>query len=492
MQHKVLFDLLDSFHRARVLVLGDVMLDRFVYGSVERISPEAPIPVMAVKHSVDMPGGAANVARNAATLGAQVTLLGVVGEDAAAQDLRLQLGRVPSITPCLIGDTSRPTTLKTRHVADRQQILRSDIESREPLSSDTAARILAEYRAAIQSADIVILSDYGKGTLSDQVVREAITVARQEIKRILVDPKSRTFLRYAGATVLTPNRHELQLACGTECVTDEQIVTGARGLLEQQICEVMVVTRGKDGMSIIGRDGVPTHLRTVAREVFDVSGAGDTAVAAMSLALAGGANFVDAARLANVAAGIVVGKYGTAEVTAGEIEATLEQGERSIESNKNFTLEAVMQLVGSWREQGLRVAFTNGCFDLLHPGHVSLLEFARGAADKLIVGLNSDLSVRQLKGPGRPVQSEVARATVLASLKAVDAVVIFGEDTPIKLIEALQPDVLVKGADYTVGTVVGADLVLSRGGQVLLAELVPAQSTTNTLKRVARMAEDHR
>lgn len=489
MQNNILFGLLDSFHRSRVLVLGDVMLDRFVYGAVERISPEAPIPVLTVKESVDMPGGAANVARNVATLGAaQVTLLGVVGEDAAAADLRSQLERVPSIAPRLVGDASRPTTLKTRHVADRQQILRADVESRAPLSSETAALVLGEYRAAIAAADVVILSDYGKGALSDPVLQEAIAMARAANKRILVDPKSRSFQRYAGATVLTPNRHELQLACGTECVSDEQIVVGARGLLAQGICEVMVVTRGKDGMSIIGRDGPPTHLRTVAREVFDVSGAGDTAMAAMALALAGGANFVDAARLANVAAGIVVGKYGTAEVTAGEITATLEQGDRSIESNKNFTIDTVLQLVDTWRERGLRVAFTNGCFDLLHPGHVSLLEFARKSADKLIVGLNSDLSVRQLKGPGRPVQSEVARATVLASLKSVDAVVIFGEDTPLKLIETLQPDVLVKGADYTVGTVVGAELVLSRGGQVLLAELVPKQSTTNTLERVARLS----
>ena len=490
MQHEALFTLLDSFHRGRVLVLGDVMLDRFVYGSVERISPEAPIPVLAVKQAVDMPGGAANVARNVATLGAaHVMLLGVVGEDAAAADLALQLAHVPSIQPRLIRDSSRPTTLKTRHVAGRQQILRADVECREPLSAPTAAAVLSEFEACIESIDIVILSDYGKGTLSDCVVRDAIAIARRHGRRILVDPKSRNFNRYSGATVLTPNRNELQLACGTECVTDEQIVDGARELLEQQICDVMVVTRGKDGMSIIAREGTPTHLRTVAREVFDVSGAGDTAVAAMSLALAGGASFVDAARLANVAAGIVVGKLGTAVVTTGEITATLEQGERGVESNKNFTLETVSALVDRWREMGLRIAFTNGCFDLLHPGHVALLEFSRRSADRLIVGLNSDLSVRQLKGPGRPVQSEVARATVLASLKSVDAVVIFGDETPLKLIDALQPDVLVKGADYTVSTVVGADLVLARGGQVLLAELVPAQSTTNTLKRVARLSE---
>jgi D-beta-D-heptose 7-phosphate kinase/D-beta-D-heptose 1-phosphate adenosyltransferase len=247
----------------------------------------------------------------------------------------------------------------------------------------------------------------------------------------------------------------------------------------------MVVTRGKDGMTVLTKDEQAVHLRTIAREVYDVSGAGDTAIATLSLGIAGGGRIEDAARLANTAAGIVVGKYGTASVTPVEIIAWLEQADRSGEPAKNFTLEGALQLVERWRELGLRVAFTNGCFDLLHPGHVSLLQQARKSADRLIVGLNSDLSVRRLKGEGRPVQGEVARATVLTSLKFVDAVVIFESDTPLQLIEALQPDVLVKGADYTVDTVVGADQVLARGGKVLLAELIPAQSTTNTIRRVS-------
>jgi D-beta-D-heptose 7-phosphate kinase / D-beta-D-heptose 1-phosphate adenosyltransferase len=484
MDHATLLRLLDGFHQARVLVLGDVMLDRFVYGTVERISPEAPIPVLSVERTVDMPGGAANVARNVATLGAQVSLVGVAGDDPWATDLATQIDKVATISAHLVRDPSRPTTLKTRHVADGQQILRSDVEKRAPLDAEVARVLLAEYESKLESADVVILSDYAKGVLSDSTVEAAIGLARRAGRPVLVDPKSKSFLKYRGATLLTPNRSELQLASGRECSTDDQVVAGAQEILRQGICSSMVVTRGKHGMTVVKQDGTAVHLPTVAREVYDVSGAGDTAVATLSLALAAGADIESAARLANIAAGIVVGKYGTASVTTGEIVATLEQGERSSSSAKNFTLESAVQLVSGWRERGLRIAFANGCFDLLHPGHLSLLEQAKGSADRLIVGLNSDLSVRQLKGPGRPVQSEVARATVLASLKSVDAVVIFGEQTPLKLIEALQPDVLVKGADYTVETVVGADVVLRRGGRVLLADLVPAQSTTSTLKKI--------
>jgi len=262
-------------------------------------------------------------------------------------------------------------------------------------------------------------------------------------------------------------------------------VQAARGSLERRNSEAMVVTRGKDGMSVVTSEGIAVHLRTTARQVFDVSGAGDTAVAAMSLGLAAGGGIADASTLANLAAGIVVGKRGTAIVTTGEMIAALTPLDGRYDHNKVFALESVLQLARSWREQGLKFAFTNGCFDLLHPGHVSLLDQARQSADRLIVGLNADLSIGRLKGSHRPIQSEVARATVLSSLKSVDAVVIFSEDTPIQLIEILEPDILVKGADYSLGTVVGADLVLKRGGKVVLADLIPGHSTTDTVKRVA-------
>ncbi len=485
MQFETLFGLLNGFHAARVLILGDVMLDRFVYGSVERISPEAPIPVVNVDHLSDMPGGAANVARNIAALGAQAILLGVAGDDPAALDLTKQLDAAPSIESRLIIDSSRPTSLKIRYVADGQQVMRADRESRAPLAAAVEASVLEAYAAALGDADLVVLSDYAKGVLSDSVTRAAITLARRAGKTVIVDPKAQSFAKYRGATILTPNRLELQQACKCDCGSDDAISAAARGVLEDEICEVMVVTRGKDGLSIVSRGQAAVHLPTTARQVFDVSGAGDTVVATLALGLAAGAEVVQAATLANSAAGLVVGKRGTATVTTGEIIAALAPHTRRVEAEKIFSLDNVLEQARNWRDQGLKIAFANGCFDLLHPGHISLLEQARQAADRLIVGLNSDLSIRRLKGPHRPVQGEVARATVLAAVKSVDAVIIFAEDTPIRLIETLEPDVLVKGADYSVATVVGADLVLKRGGKVVLAELLSGHSTTETVKRVA-------
>ena len=484
MSDAILLDILASFQRARVLVLGDVMLDRFVYGSVERTSPEAPVPVMALERTADMPGGAANVARNAVALGAQVVLIGVVGADEPARELREHLGRAAGLQIHLIVDSARPTTTKTRYVADRQQILRTDVELAAPLAAPVAETLLAQFDAALADADVVILSDYGKGALSDAVTARAITAATAAGKRVLVDPKSRSFTKYRGATVLTPNKHELQSASGHECSTDAQVVAAARDILARGICSIVVATRGREGMSIVPSDGEALHIRTVATEVYDVTGAGDTAMAAMAVALASGAAIVQAARLANIAAGIVVGKYGTATASPDEILARLGGTEESDAAESSYTLERAQLLVTRWHRLGLRVAFTNGCFDMLHPGHVSLLNEAKRAADRLVVGLNSDRSVRRLKGASRPVQSAGARALVLSSLKAVDAVVIFEDDTPLGLIKALEPDVLVKGADYTVQTVVGAEEVLRRGGKVVLAELLPAHSTSETIRRI--------
>jgi D-beta-D-heptose 7-phosphate kinase / D-beta-D-heptose 1-phosphate adenosyltransferase len=484
MSDAILLDILASFQRARVLVLGDVMLDRFVYGSVERTSPEAPVPVMALERTADMPGGAANVARNAVALGAQVVLIGVVGADEPARELREHLGRAAGLQSHLIVDSARPTTTKTRYVADRQQILRTDVELAAPLAAPVAETLLAQFDAALADADVVILSDYGKGALSDAVTARAIAAATAAGKRVLVDPKSRSFAKYRGATVLTPNQHELQSASGHECSTDAQVVAAARDILARGICSIVVATRGKEGMSIVPSDGEALHIRTVATEVYDVTGAGDTAMAAMAVALASGAAIVQAARLANIAAGIVVGKYGTATASPDEILARLGGTEESDAAESSYTLERAQLLVTRWHRLGLRIAFTNGCFDMLHPGHVSLLNEAKRASDRLVVGLNSDRSVRRLKGASRPVQSAGARALVLSSLKAVDAVVIFEDDTPLGLITALEPDVLVKGADYTVQTVVGADEVLRRGGKVVLAELLPAHSTSETIRRI--------
>jgi D-beta-D-heptose 7-phosphate kinase/D-beta-D-heptose 1-phosphate adenosyltransferase len=386
MNFESLLKVLGGFGSARGLVLGDVMLDRFVYGSIERISPEAPIPVISIERYADMPGGAGNVVRNLAAMGAQAILIGVVGEDAWAVSLRVQLEQVAGVQARFITDPSRPTTVKTRYVADGQQVLRADRESRASLSPDVHQRLLDEFQGALAESDIVVLSDYAKGVLSDAIVASAIALARKAGKPVIVDPKSKSFAKYRGATVLTPNRHELQVACGFECHSDEEVVVGARRLLAEGICSTMVITRGKDGMSVVPADGAATHLRTTAREVFDVSGAGDTVAAAMALGLAAGGDVVEACTLANLAAGIVVGKPGTAIVTTGEITAALRPFDGRAEYQKLFSLENVLQLARDWRAQGLKVAFANGCFDLLHPGHISLIDQARRAADPLVVG----------------------------------------------------------------------------------------------------------
>jgi D-beta-D-heptose 7-phosphate kinase / D-beta-D-heptose 1-phosphate adenosyltransferase len=482
--------LLGSMHSARVLVLGDAMLDCFAYGAVERISPEAPIPVVKVHRHANMPGGAANVARNIADLGAKAILVGVVGADAEGEELRQQLALSPTIRAHLISDASRPTTLKTRYVADGQQVMRADREITEPVSEEVAGRLIEAYRQALEEADLVVLSDYAKGVLSDAVARVAIDAARRVGKTVIVDPKSRDFEKYRGAAIITPNRQELKLACGEECATDDQVVAGARRILAQGVCDYLLVTRGSDGMSVIGGQSTAVHLPTAARQVFDLSGAGDTVIAALSLGLAAGGDLITAATLANIAAGIAVGKPGTASATPGEIVSAIAPTDGRSDPLKIFGLESVQQLVRRWREQGLKIAFTNGCFDCLHPGHIALLEQARRCADRLVVGLNADISVSRLKGRNRPVQGEVARAAVLAAIKSVDAVVIFAQATPLELIEALKPDVLVKGGDYTIDTVVGADLVLKQGGKVILAELLPGHSTTETLRRASGDAPD--
>lgn len=485
MSYDSLLSLLNEFHCARVLVVGDVMLDRFIYGSVERISPEAPVPVFRVERTTDMPGGAANVLRNCAALGANVTLIGVVGDDEFAAELERQLNSAGRVRAHLVRDRERPTTVKTRYVADKQQVMRADRESRAPLAASIEQAVLSAFRDSLPECEVLVLSDYAKGVLTDALTRTLIDEGRRAGKQVLVDPKSTSFAKYAGATVLTPNRGELQAACGFECSSDEKIVDGARVSLEASVCDAMIVTRGPDGMTIAPKSEAATHLKTMAREVFDVSGAGDTVLATLALGLAAGGSLVDAATLANVAAGLVVSKHGTAVVTPGELMIELELIEGG-HTGKVLSLPAALYKVRQWRERGLSIAFTNGCFDLLHPGHISLLTQARNAADKLIVGLNADESVQRLKGPERPVQSESARATVLESLASVDGVVIFRDDTPLKLIKAIAPDVLVKGADYTVETVVGAPEVLARGGRVMLADLVKGHSTTETLRRVGR------
>lgn len=476
--------LVEGLARARVALAGDVMLDRFVYGEVSRISPEAPIPVLRVGDEKAMPGGAGNVARNLAALGAKVDFLSVVGDDEAGAELKTALG-AEAVTSSLTVVPGRETTVKMRFVAMGQQVLRVDRETSLPLGEAPSATFIAALTAALDAKDVLVLSDYGKGVLTPAVLAAAISAARGKGLPVVIDPKGRDYARYAGADVVTPNRKELGEATGLPVENDEEIVAAARALIMQHGIGAVVVTRAQAGMSVVTAGGV-THLKAEAREVFDVSGAGDTVVSTLAAALGSGLSLPEAAALANSAAGIVVGKVGTAVVHGDELAAKLRERELSALEAKIAGLESARDIVEAWRARGLSVGFTNGCFDLLHPGHVTLLDKARTLCDRLVVGLNSDQSVKRLKGEDRPVQPEIARATVLAALQSVDLVVIFEEDTPARLIETLRPGLLVKGGDYKVSEIVGADFVQANGGRVEIVDIVPGFSTTGTIARLGR------
>ncbi len=473
---------IERFAGVRVLCVGDVMLDRFVSGEVKRISPESPIPILLVKHAIATAGGAGNVARNVAALGGTVTLIGVVGSDEASKELGAAIDRSKGILNGLIKARARRTTQKTRYVAQGQHMLRADIEDAEPLEREIVDQLCEAILSQAPSHDVIVLSDYAKGVLTDPVISAAMNVAKLHELPVVVDPKSARLDRYRGATVITPNARETWEATGIEASEDDDLsIAAGRAILVDAAVDAVLITRAQHGMSLVPRSGDAAHLAASAREVYDVVGAGDTVVATLALALGAQQPLLDAARLANTAAGLVVGKHGAATVSASELtDEVLRLGGGSVDTlgSKIHDLPGILEKVAEWRREGRKVGFTNGCFDLLHVGHLSLLSFARAKCDRLIVGLNSDASVRRLKGPTRPITGESDRAIVLAALSAIDAVVVFDHDTPVDLIRDIKPDILVKGADYTIEQIVGADLVLAYGGQVLTCDLVPGRSTT--------------
>jgi len=474
-----------DFARARVLIVGDVMLDRFIVGSVNRISPEAPVPILKVEHAYSMLGGAGNVMRNAAALGAIASFVGVVGNDSEGEEVRALMAEVAGqARNHLLVEAGRPTTRKTRYLANNHQLLRVDNEVAAPLTAETAGDLIRAVEQGLNSIDVLMLSDYAKGVLSAATVAKVIQVALRANCKVIVDPKTRDFGVYRGANLITPNRDELAAATGLSAKGDAEIEQACKQVIAACDIEAVLATRSEEVMTLVTREGRVHHLAVKAREVFDVSGAGDTVAAVLSAALAVGVDLVEAAHLANLAAGMVVGKTGTAIVRPDELIRAVHEEHRMEAESKIVSLETVLEQIGAWRRAGLRIGFTNGCFDLLHPGHLSLLRQARAACDRLVIGLNSDTSVQRLKGDGRPVYPESARAAVLASLADVDRVVIFVENTPLKLIDAIRPEVLVKGADYSRHTVVGGDMVERYGGRVLLADLIPGYSTTATIKRL--------
>jgi D-beta-D-heptose 7-phosphate kinase / D-beta-D-heptose 1-phosphate adenosyltransferase len=481
------FDALShAISRQTVLCVGDLMLDEFVYGEVSRISPEAPAPVITVQRSETNVGGAGNVARNIASLGARCIFAGLIGEDEAGAKLKAELAREDRIESVLVCDSTRPTTRKVRFVSEHfsTHMLRADWELAQPASAGIEQKLIDAILPQIARADIVLLSDYAKGVLTARVIRNVIDAARKLDKRVIVDPKSANFAIYRGATLLTPNRKEFAEATRSRADSEKNIADAAQDAMQLADCEAILVTQSEHGMTLVPHIGDAIHVPAHPVKVRDVTGAGDTVAAVLAVTLSAGADWETALRMANAAAAVAVGKKGTAIVTSAEVRrkilphAFLAAEEKIVEAGGD--LEA--QLL-DWRKQGLRVGFTNGCFDILHPGHVKVLTAARGACDRLIVGLNSDASVRRLKGEGRPVQDQRARAEVLAALEAVDLVVIFEQDTPIELITQIRPSVLVKGGDYTRDQVVGHEVVEAGGGEVLLVDVLPGFSTTSLVDR---------
>jgi D-beta-D-heptose 7-phosphate kinase/D-beta-D-heptose 1-phosphate adenosyltransferase len=474
------------FNRARqinALVIGDLMLDEYLWGKTERISPEAPVQVVDVNREDLRLGGAGNVANNLLAIGCKVCVCSVIGGDENGTILRRAFTGKGINIDGVFEDPMRTTSKKTRVLAANQQIVRIDRESKDAVHGEYEDRIV---RFVLERADgwnVILVSDYLKGVLTPRVLSTVIETGKRLGIPVVIDPKGNDYSKYRGATILTPNRKEAETASRVPIIDEKSLDAGASSLLKAGDYEALLVTRSSEGMSLYLKDGAITHIPTVAREVYDVTGAGDTVMANLALGLACGLGFADSARLANVAAGIAVGKVGTSTVSPLEIIGAISH-EHTDSDVKIKNLDVLVSIVEAEKKRGRKVVFTNGCFDLLHAGHVRYLQKARKFGDLLVLGLNSDASVRRLKGKKRPLIGEKERAHILAALDCIDYVVIFEEDTPIRLLEALKPSVLVKGGDYTPESVVGKDLVESLGGRVELVEFVDGKSTTNIIEKI--------
>jgi len=479
----VLSETLRQIGKARVLCVGDVILDKFIYGGIERISREAPIPILVVSREKQMLGGAGNAVANLAALGAKVALVAATGRDGAGLEIQ-NLLKEQNVAAQLVEVAGRSTTVKNRFISGGQQMLRVDYEKTCAVSKDTEDKIIAAAVKEIETADAVVLSDYNNGLLTDRIVSSVIEAARKKSVPVIVDPRGHDFARYRGATAITPNLAELETGSGMKARSEDEVRAACMKIIKDCGIATVLATRGKDGMSLISENGAPVHIPAQVREVYDVSGAGDTVIAAFAAALAVQAAPEAAARLANIAAGIVVGKAGTATASPDEIETAI-AAEKTATKNKALSWAAAQAQVERWKVRGSTVGFTNGTFDLLHPGHLSSIRQAKAACDYLVVGLNSDASVKRYKGPTRPLQDENTRAAVLAALEMVDLVVVFEQDTPLELMLTLKPDVVVKGAQYKAEELPGYAEVTAYGGRFILADMQEGFSTTNTVKKIA-------
>ncbi len=470
-----------DFHTARVLVCGDVMLDRYWHGPTSRISPEAPVPVVKIHDSENRAGGAGNVALNIACLGASTQLLGITGKDDNGQQLQSLLQHA-GVECHFLQHPHHPTITKLRIISRQQQLIRLDFE--EAFHATDLTSLYNDFDQQVANAGVVILSDYGKGSLSNP--QRLIESAQRAGVPVLVDPKGTDFERYRGATLITPNLSEFEAVVGS-CPDDDTLVAKGQALLQEYDLEAVLVTRSEKGMTLIRKDQTPFHLPTRAREVYDVTGAGDTVISVLAASLAAGASMEHATALANTGAGVVVGKLGTATVTTEELRSELRS--ESHQGAGVFAEDALAQLVEEARRRGEKLVMTNGCFDIIHPGHVQYLKEAKALGDRLLVAVNTDESVARLKGPTRPINPLDHRMAVLAGLESVDWVVPFGEDTPERLICRLLPDVLVKGGDYTIEQIAGGKCVQQNGGDVIVLSFKDNCSTTAIVKRIQN-AED--
>jgi D-beta-D-heptose 7-phosphate kinase / D-beta-D-heptose 1-phosphate adenosyltransferase len=482
--HQHLLNTVKSFgsQAGHALVIGDVMLDRYLIGNVGRISPEAPVPIVLLNEQNERAGGAANVAANLAFLGIKTHIIGCIGHDTEGEILQKRISTINIDTSGIVRSQYRPTIAKTRILSGHQQMLRLDQENITAFNSEENAQLMLVIHTALaRQPSIVILSDYAKGLLSDVICQHIITHCRTHNIPVLVDPKGRDYSKYKGATALTPNKKETAEACGTQ-IEDAALIDKAIILKNCLGIDFLAVTRGEEGITLIDNE---THqIAATAQQVFDVSGAGDTVIATLAAGLFYALSPLESLQLANLAAGIVVGKVGTVPITREALVETLSLQQNSTQVHKVCDLTQLIERVINWRKAKQKIIFTNGCFDLLHAGHVTYLEAAKKRGDKLILGLNTDRSVSAIKGPTRPVVSESDRARVLAALESVDAVILFDEDTPLNLINAIKPDVIAKGSDYSADQVVGGKEVESWGGEIALIDLVAGRSTTNIIEKL--------
>jgi D-beta-D-heptose 7-phosphate kinase/D-beta-D-heptose 1-phosphate adenosyltransferase len=465
----------------KVLVFGDLMLDEHIWSRVSRISPEAPVPIADVARINHVPGGCGNVAANIAALGGIPFLVGVIGRDSSGDKLKRSLARAKISTAKLIIDRQRPTILKSRIIAGSQHLVRIDREDRTILSPKLISTITKRLKNIIPKVDAVIISDYGKGSVIDKTAQTAIKLARKYRKPVAIDPKGVDYSKYRGATIITPNLREAAFASRRLIINERSLIKAGRVLLKLTGADHILVTRGRDGMSLFAREEV-TYIPAVPREVFDITGAGDTVVSTIALALAAGAGMKSAAILSNYAASVVIGKIGTAPCFRLELEEAIEGHEpvtKKIKSRKE-----IAAIVQNLKNEGAKIVFTNGCFDLLHLGHVRYLREAKKLGDALIIGLNSDDSVRALKGRDRPYISEMERAEILASLECVDLVTIFSERRPDNLIKLVKPDFHVKGGDYKISALPEKELVKKLGGKVIVIPPIKGRSTTSLVERI--------